>query len=85
MDSVDPKETGFTNITDVLIPSRLKLLNAGIHSGLVDAVIMFKVLNRFKVRTFNKIIIQGTPKALDLSVGLRPIGSGVAMFDSHFD
>src|ERR1044072_3129871 len=32
--------------------------------------------------TFDDIVVQGSPEALDLAVGLRPVGSGVAMLNA---
>ena len=31
------------------------------------------------------VVVQGSPEALDLAIGLRPIGPGIAMFDAELD
>ena len=36
-------------------------------------------------RAVDDVVIEGTPEAFDLAVGLRPIGPGVAVFDAELE
>jgi hypothetical protein len=44
-----------------------------------------EVIEIFEGCAFDEIVVEGAPEALDLAVGLRPIGPGVAVLDTEFE